>query len=61
MENNFELSKREFFSVMALQGLLSSPCWADHMLGCDGDENLADEAVNFADDLIRSLKSKEEY
>ena len=61
MENKFGLSKREFFSVMALQGLLSIPCWADHMLGCDGDENLTDEAVSLADDLIRSLKSKEEY
>lgn len=51
------LTKREYFSAMAMQGLSAHPFSDDgEMLG---DDDLATQAVNNADALIRILNLKD--
>lgn len=49
---NHGLTKREYFAVMAMQGMLSQQYWAS-------TENLAFWATKAADALIKALNEKE--
>ncbi len=48
------LTKREYFAVMAMQGLLSCPDIAASR------EAIAEESVKQADELLKALESKSE-
>lgn len=53
---NPDLSKREYFAAMAMQGLCANSIPGSH----HQSDRLAREAVDYADELIKALNKEEQ-